>query len=61
MKYQSLDAYRPLHSARADLLRRLARDDEAADAYRRALELDPNPVEAEYLQRRLEGVSGSAR
>ena len=58
---ESLDAYRPLHSARADLLRRLGRAQEAGAAYRRALELDPNPVEAEYLRRRLDEVSDSAR
>src|SRR4051794_10183291 len=34
-----LDRYHLLHSARADLLRRLGRNDEAADAYRRAREL----------------------
>ena len=36
---EGLDDYRPLHSARADLLRRLGRDEEAADAYARALEI----------------------
>ena len=34
-----LEDYHLLHAARADLLRRLDRRDEAADAYRRALEL----------------------
>ncbi|MGZ4381129.1 MAG: RNA polymerase sigma factor, partial [Gaiellaceae bacterium] len=36
---EGLDAYRHLHSARADLLRRLGRRREAADEYARALEL----------------------
>ncbi len=40
-------------SARADLLRRLERRDEAADAYRRALELATNPVERRFLESRL--------
>jgi RNA polymerase sigma-70 factor (ECF subfamily) len=48
-----LDGYRYLHSTRAELLRRLARPGEAADAYRRALELTPSEVEQRFLQRRL--------
>jgi RNA polymerase sigma-70 factor, ECF subfamily len=48
-----LDDYRLLHSARADLLRRLGRQTEAAAAYGRALELATNPVERRFLQRRL--------
>jgi RNA polymerase sigma-70 factor (ECF subfamily) len=48
-----LDGYRYLHAARADLLRRLGRDDESAVAYRRALELTTAEPERRYLQRRL--------
>jgi RNA polymerase sigma-70 factor (ECF subfamily) len=48
-----LDGYHLFHSARADLLRRLDRPDEAATAYRRALTLAANPVEREFLERRL--------
>jgi RNA polymerase sigma-70 factor (ECF subfamily) len=48
-----LEDYRLLHSARADLLRRLGRDTDAAAAYRRALELATNPVERRFLERRL--------
>jgi RNA polymerase sigma-70 factor (ECF subfamily) len=51
-----LEAYYLYHSTRADLLRRLSRRDEAADAYRRALELATNPVERAYLERRLAEV-----
>src|SRR5204863_8444267 len=51
-----LDGYHLLHSTRADLLRRLQRWDEAADGYRRALELTTNPVERRFLERRLEGL-----
>lgn len=51
-----LDAYYLYHSTRADLLRRLSRRDEAAEAYRRALELATNPVERAYLERRLAEV-----
>jgi RNA polymerase sigma-70 factor, ECF subfamily len=53
---QGLDDYHLLHAARADLLRRLGRDAEAAGAYRRALELAPSPVERAYLERRLAQV-----
>jgi RNA polymerase sigma-70 factor, ECF subfamily len=48
-----LDGYHLLHSARADLLRRLDRRDEAAAAYGRARELAENPVERAFLDRRL--------
>jgi RNA polymerase sigma-70 factor, ECF subfamily len=52
-----LDQYHLLHAARADLYRRLERRDEAAAAYRRALELTTNEAETRYLQRRLAEVS----
>ncbi len=45
--------YHLLHAARADLLRRLGRVDEAAAAYRRARDLAANPVERAFLERRL--------
>ena len=51
-----LDGYYLYHSARADLLRRLGRNPEAAAAYQRALGLVTNPVERAYLTRRLEAV-----
>jgi RNA polymerase sigma-70 factor (ECF subfamily) len=51
-----LDGYYLFHSARADLLRRLKRNEEAAAAYRRAIALATNPVEREYLARRLHSV-----
>jgi RNA polymerase sigma-70 factor (ECF subfamily) len=50
---EGLDDYHPLHAARADLLRRLKREPEAATAYERALALAPNPVERRFLERRL--------
>jgi RNA polymerase sigma-70 factor (ECF subfamily) len=55
-RIEGLDDYHLLHAARADLLRRLDRRDEAAGAYRRALELGPNPVERAFLERRLAEV-----
>ncbi len=42
-----------IHVARADLLARIGRDDEAARAYRAALELEPSKAERRYIQRRL--------
>jgi RNA polymerase sigma-70 factor, ECF subfamily len=53
-----LDRYHHFHSARADLLRRLGRWEEAAKAYRRALELTANAVERRFLNRRLSEVRG---
>jgi RNA polymerase sigma factor (sigma-70 family) len=50
---EGLDGYYLLHSARADLLRRLGRHEEAAAAYRRAIELAVNPPERDFLERRL--------
>ena len=51
-----LEDYRHLHSARADLLRRLGRDSEAVESYGRALELATQPAERAFLQRRLAEV-----
>jgi RNA polymerase sigma-70 factor (ECF subfamily) len=50
-----LDGYHLWHAARADLLRRLGRSPEAAEAYRRALDLAPTGVERDFLSRRLAG------
>lgn len=48
-----LARYRFAHAAEADLLRRLGRNDEAAAAYRRALELSEQQAERAFLERRL--------
>jgi RNA polymerase sigma-70 factor (ECF subfamily) len=48
-----LEDYQWFHSSRADLLRRLDRKEEAADAYRRALALAANPVDRAFLEGRL--------
>jgi RNA polymerase sigma-70 factor, ECF subfamily len=52
-----LDEYHLYHAARADLLRRLERIDEAAAAYRRALELAQTEPERRFLARRLAEIS----
>ena len=52
-----LEGYHLLHSARADLLRRLGRRAEAAAAYRRARDLTANPTERAFIERRLREVS----
>jgi RNA polymerase sigma-70 factor, ECF subfamily len=49
----ALDRYYLFHAARADLLRRLKQNAEAAEAYQKAVSLATNPVEVEYLNRRL--------
>jgi RNA polymerase sigma-70 factor (ECF subfamily) len=53
-----LDDYRYYHSTRADLLRRLWRDDEARAAYQRAVELTQPGPEQRFLERRLSELSG---
>ena len=52
-----LGEYHLLHAARADLLRRLDRREEAAGAYRKALDLTANVAERRYLEGRLREVS----
>jgi RNA polymerase sigma-70 factor (ECF subfamily) len=47
-----LDQYHLFHAARADLLVRLDRRDDAAAAYDRALELVANAEERRFLERR---------
>jgi RNA polymerase sigma-70 factor (ECF subfamily) len=49
----TLPRYHLLPATRADLLRRLDRTDEAAAAYREALDLAPTEAERRYLARRL--------
>jgi RNA polymerase sigma-70 factor (ECF subfamily) len=52
-RIDGLERYHLLHAARADLLRRLGRTEEAAAAYRRAHELAPNPADRRFLAARL--------
>jgi RNA polymerase sigma-70 factor (ECF subfamily) len=54
---EPLQEYRWYHSARADLLRRSGRFEEAGAAYRRALELTTNASEIKFLEGRLAEVS----
>jgi RNA polymerase sigma-70 factor (ECF subfamily) len=53
----NLDSYYLYHAARADLLRRLRRNEEALAAYERALSLSANAVERRYLRRRMAELS----
>lgn len=57
MSRQQLDNYHLAHSARADLLRRLGRNNEAREAYQRALALTEQEPERRFLQRRLSELS----
>jgi RNA polymerase sigma-70 factor (ECF subfamily) len=51
-----LDGFGPYHAARADVLRRLDREEEAAAAYEAALAATTNPGEAAFLTARLAAV-----
>ena len=55
-----LDDYQPYHAARADLLARADRTDEARAAYARALELTTNPAESTFLSARMAALGGRA-
>jgi RNA polymerase sigma-70 factor (ECF subfamily) len=56
-----LDGYQPYHAARADLLARADRRDEAIAAYDRAIELSANPTERQFLGRQREAVVTASR
>jgi RNA polymerase sigma-70 factor (ECF subfamily) len=52
-----LDGYHLFHAIRADLLRRLGRNAEAALAYEAAIALTENASERDFLQRRLQALT----
>jgi RNA polymerase sigma-70 factor (ECF subfamily) len=54
-----LDEYHLYHAARADLLRRMGRMEEAARSYARALSLATNESERSFLERRLGEAVGN--
>jgi RNA polymerase sigma-70 factor, ECF subfamily len=56
-----LESYHLFHAVRADLLRRLGRDDEARDAYSAALPLTESETEQALLRRRLEELPSAGR
>jgi RNA polymerase sigma-70 factor (ECF subfamily) len=63
-RIDGLQRYHLLHAARADLLSRLGRVEEAAAAYRRALALAANPADRRFLAGRLDALpslSGDSR
>jgi RNA polymerase sigma-70 factor (ECF subfamily) len=57
----ALDAYHLAHAARADMLRRLGRDEESRASYVRALELTNQPAERRFLERRLGALTRADR
>ena len=59
LRSSGLDGYYLFHAARADLLRRIGRDEEAAAAYDVARGLTANPVEQAFLDSQLAAVRGS--
>lgn len=58
---EALSDHHRYHAVRADLLARVGRKAESADAYRRALSLATSPAERRYLIRRLTDVAGQSR
>jgi len=61
LRSSGLDGYYLFHAARADLLRRLGRDEEAAAAYATARALTTNPVEQAFLDTQRAALSGGGR
>ena len=55
-----LDEYQPYHAARADLLARAGRVDDAVAAYDRAIELSTNPTERAFLARQRENTGADS-
>jgi RNA polymerase sigma-70 factor (ECF subfamily) len=55
----ALTDYAPFHLARADMLRRLDRGEEAATSYRNALQCAPNEHVRRFIARRLHDENGS--
>jgi RNA polymerase sigma-70 factor (ECF subfamily) len=51
----ALENYAPFHLARADMLRRLGRSDEAHQCYRRALPFAENEQVRRFIEQRLQG------
>lgn len=51
-----IDRHHLFHAVRADLLRRLGRNADAADAYKRAISYAQNAAERDFLQRRAESL-----
>jgi RNA polymerase sigma-70 factor (ECF subfamily) len=56
-----LERYYLFHAVRADLLRRLGREHEAALAYGAAIARVENTVERRFLERRLAELEGAAQ
>jgi RNA polymerase sigma-70 factor, ECF subfamily len=56
----ALEHYRWLHTTRGELLRRLARWEEAEAAYRRALQLSDNTAERAFVSQQLAAIEAAA-
>jgi RNA polymerase sigma-70 factor, ECF subfamily len=55
-----LARFRLFHATRADLLRRLGRDDEASEAYAAAIALTSNAAEVRFLEDRRRRATADA-
>jgi RNA polymerase sigma-70 factor (ECF subfamily) len=59
LRAPDVDGYYLFHAIRAELLRRAGRGPDAAQAYRAAIERTANARTRDFLQRSLDGVTGS--
>jgi RNA polymerase sigma-70 factor, ECF subfamily len=57
---EPLEQYAYFHATRAEMLRRLGRQDEAIGAYKRAVELEQNEAQRAFLQRTIDELTTSA-
>lgn len=54
--FDTATSYQPFHAACADIARRAGMKEQAAAAYRRAIDLSPNGTERDFLQQRLSAL-----
>ncbi len=55
---EELVGYAPFHLARADMLQRMGKPDQAREAYQRALDLSQNQIERAFIEEQIKNLEG---
>ena len=55
---EELAGYAPIHLARADMLQRMSKPDQAREAYQRALDLSQNQIERAFILEQIKKLAG---